>query len=88
MKRDTFLARNQPRLGYAWAVFMVAAAGVPASALGADRVVLCEEFTQITGVYCEYARRALDMLLDDYPDTFALVQVHVLGQYATTWGYK
>ena len=86
MKRDAFLARNRPRLGCAWAVFLVAATGLPASTFGAHRVVLCEEFTQVSGLYCYYARVALDMLLDDYPDSLALVQIHVVGPYATPWG--
>ncbi len=87
MKRDTLLARNQPRLGYALTALVVAAAGVSASALGADRVVLCEEFTQLTGLPCERAGLALERLVDDFPDSLALVQIHVSGYPRTTWGY-
>ena len=88
MKKDAFLARNQPHPRHAWVVFVMAATGILASAYGADRVVLCEEFTLLTGAPCERAGLALEMLVDDYPDTFALVQVHVIGEYATTWGYN
>ena len=66
MNMDAVLARVQPCLGYAWVVFMVAAFGGPAGSLGADRVVLCEEFTQLTGLPCQRAGLALEMLLDDY----------------------
>lgn len=86
MKRGAFLARNQPRLRCAWAVFVVAAIGVPATVFGADRVVLCEEFTQLTGLPCERAGLALEMLVDDYPDSLALVQAHLVGDPRTTWG--
>ena len=86
MNTDTFLARNRSRSGFAWGVLMVAATGVPTSAFGADRIVLCEEFTQLTGLPCERAGLALEMLLDEFPDTLTLVQAHVVGVYATSWG--
>ena len=86
MKMDPVLERNKPYLGYAWVVFVASAFGSPASAFGADRVVLCEEFTQLTGLPCQRAGLALEMLVDDYPDSLTLVQVHVVGEYATTWG--
>lgn len=88
MKKDGFLTRNQPRVVYAWLVFVLAATGISASAYAADRVVLCEEFTQLTGLPCERAGLALYDLVDDYPDSLALVQIHVIGEYATTWGYN
>ena len=86
MKTDTFGVRNQLRRGCVCAAFAVAASGLCTSAFAADRVVLCEEFTQLTGLPCERAGLALEMLVDDYPDTFALVQIHVGGEYATAWG--
>ena len=66
------------------ALFVVAAASD--STCGADRVVLCEEYTQVTGAPCKHGGLALGMLLDDYPDRLAFVQAHVVGEYATTWG--
>ena len=73
------------RFGWACVALLVVAAASD-SACGADRVVLCEEFTQVTGAPCAYGGLALGMLLDDYPDSVTLVQAHVVGEYATTWG--
>jgi len=54
-------------------------------ARAADRVVIAEEFTSTSCGYCVYAGLALDMLLDEFPDTFTLVQYHINDSYATTW---
>lgn len=61
----------------------IAAAGVAGAA---DRVVLCEELTNVYCHSCGYAAGAFDRLVDVYPDSFALVQIHVNDAYATAWG--
>ena len=86
MKKDTFLARNRSRLGFACFVLVAAGTVAPARVFSADRVVLCEEFTQLSGLPCEYAGVALGMLLDEFPDTLTLVQVQLNYPYTTDWG--
>ncbi len=54
-------------------------------ASGAERVVLCEEFTDVWCYGCSFAGPALSLLLDIYPDSFAFVQYHVNDDYTTTW---
>lgn len=69
------------------AMLAVALVGlVPAS--GAERVVLCEEFMRTTCIYCSTAAGpALDRMMDNYPDTFVLVQIHTSPTARTTpWG--
>ena len=65
-------------------IVVVAAAGsVPA----ADRVVFGEHFTNTgCGGDLPYAGQAVDMLLGDYPDDFALVQILVGCSGVTLWG--
>jgi len=58
----------------------------PQSAVAADRVVLCEEFTRIGCSYCVYAGHALDDMCDDYPDSFACIEYHIGDSYATSFG--
>jgi hypothetical protein len=68
------------------ALAVVVSTGQPSA--GADRRVLCEEFTDVNCVYAEYACEALSTMLDD-PDIaphFALLQFHVFDDYATPWG--
>lgn len=66
---------------------MLMGGGVPSPAAAADRVVLCEEFTDLWCGACGYAGPALDRLLDVYPDSFAFVQYHVgFDGYETPWG--
>jgi len=55
------------------------------AARGADRVVLCEEFTNFWCTNCGIAGPALSMLLDTYPDSFAFVQYHVADEHALPW---
>lgn len=43
----------------------------------ADRLVLCEEFTDAFCLGCSFAGPALDQLLNVYGDSFAFVQYHV-----------
>jgi predicted CXXCH cytochrome family protein len=50
----------------------------------AERVVLCEEFTETYCGACQFAGPALDELLSVYPDTLAFVQYHI-GDYSTPW---
>jgi len=57
------------------------------SVTAADRVVICEEFTNIWCGSCPIAGGALSRLLDVYPDSFVLVQCHVFFDgYETPWG--
>ncbi len=66
------------------ALLLVGVLSLPAA--GADRVVLCEEFTNTGCGYCSYAGQALNMMLNNFPNTFTLVQIHIGDSYATPWG--
>ena len=70
-----------PRVSALLGVAAWASAGVSA----AERVVLCEEFTTHGCMGCAYAGQALSLLLDDYADSFALVQYHVTDTYGVPW---
>lgn len=64
-----------------WLVPTLATALLCSSALGAERVVICEEFTDNECGYCPYAGQALDWMMNDPNDqivdgTFTLVQIH------------
>ncbi len=56
-----------------------------APAAGAERTVLCEEFTDLFCHGCSYAGPALSQLVDIYPDSFAFIQLHPFDDYATEW---
>jgi len=56
------------------------------SAPAADRVVLCEEFTNQWCHSCGVAGDAFGRLLDVYGDQLAFVQYHVNDGYSTPWG--
>lgn len=58
----------------------------PLLVAGAERIVLCEEFMSSDCPYSYYAGRALGMMLNNYPETFVLVQIHLYDNYETTWG--
>ena len=68
-----------------WLLLAIAIAAVGVAG-AADRVVLCEELTNVYCHSCGYAAGAFDRLVDVYPDSFALVQIHVNDAYATAWG--
>lgn len=85
MKEHGFLARYDMWLGCAAGALMVLTA-VPLPALGAERMVLCEEFTQTGCLDCSAAGTALGMMLDNYPDTFTMVQIHVGDSHTYPWG--
>ena len=53
---------------------------------GADRTVLCEEFTDIWCFGCGFGGPALSQLTDVYPGSFAFVQFQSSGDYMTPWG--
>jgi hypothetical protein len=62
-------------------------------AVAADRMVLTEEFSWNSCIYCPYANRALNNLLNDPNNqvadgTFTLVQYHIWDSYETVWGYS
>lgn len=57
----------------------------PPAAHAADRVLLCEEFTDVLCYGCGYAGPALSMLLDVYPETLSFVQYHTFDGYNTPW---
>jgi hypothetical protein len=88
MNTNTVTARKRLARGHACAALLAGALGAISCAFGADRVVLLEEFTQLTGLPCERAGLALERLVDDHPNDLAVVQIHVVGQYATSWGYN
>ncbi|MBU0617377.1 MAG: hypothetical protein KKI02_06655, partial [Planctomycetes bacterium] len=54
-------------------------------ATAAERVVLCEEFTDFWCHGCSYAGPALSRLLDVYEDTFAFVQLHPFEYPPDEW---
>lgn len=58
------------------------------STRGAERIVLCEEFMRVSCTYCATAAGpALDWMMDAYPDTFVLAQIHTAPSARTTpWG--
>ena len=60
--------------------------GAVSSATAAPRVVLGEEFTATWCGPCVDAGLALGQLMDTYPLSFVLVQIHVADVYATAWG--
>jgi hypothetical protein len=70
-----------------WSMLALLAA-VLAPASGAERVVLCEEFSRTTCPYCATAAGpALDWMVSKYPTTFAFVQIHTSPTARTTpWG--
>lgn len=85
MKRDRF--RTGKDMWSRWAVAaLILGAAVPLPVLGAERMVLCEEFTSTFCLGCPYASNALARLLGDYPDTLAFVQFHYGDAYDTVWG--
>ena len=51
-----------------------------------ERIVLCEEFTATWCSGCPDAGAALSRLLDNYPDTFVMVQYHYHDAYSDPWG--
>ncbi len=61
-------------------------AALPATTVAADRVVICEEFTATWCGYCADVGPIFGQLIDNYPDTFAFVQIHHGDSYATGWG--
>jgi hypothetical protein len=68
----------------AWPVLLaVAVAGIPAVA--ADRIVVCEEFGRVTCSYCPTAGAALDLMLQNFPNTFISVAVQT-AVYPCAWG--
>ncbi len=54
-------------------------------AVGAQRTVLCEEFSSQWCSSCSYAGPALDMLVDVYEGSLAFVQYHHSDTYALPW---
>ena len=60
--------------------------GAPEVAVAAERMVLCEEFTNQWCYNCSFAGPALGNLLDVYGDSFAFVQYHLEDGYALPWG--
>lgn len=68
-----------------WAGTLAVLLAVAAPGLAADRMVLCEEFTDIWCYGCSYAGPALGRLLDVYPESFAFVQFHALDDWANDW---
>ena len=58
---------------------------VPAAA-GAERVVLCEEFSATWCGYCPYSGGAIDQMMAEYPDTLAVVEYHIDDGYQTDFG--
>jgi len=63
------------------------AAWAPPSARSAERVVLCEEFTNLWCGSCQFAGPALAQLLEVYPDSFAFIQYQMFDlDYSTPWG--
>ena len=70
-----------------WLAGVMITLGVTGMATAADRVVLCEEFTNYFCGSCGTAGPALSMLVDTYPDTFAFVQIQMFdATYSTPWG--
>jgi predicted CXXCH cytochrome family protein len=69
-------------------LFVVVVFGIASSpAAAAERVVLCEEFTDLWCGACADAGPALSQLLDVYPDSLALIEHHVaFDGYETPWG--
>jgi len=72
-------------LGAAGIVCLALAVGNVVPVEGAERTVLCEEFTNNWCGACGYAGPALSRLLDVYPDSFVLVQYHWLDGHETPW---
>ncbi len=58
----------------------------PVHAAAAERVVLAENFTATWCVYCPYAGRAINRMLNEMPTTFTSVQIHGGDAYAISWG--
>jgi hypothetical protein len=52
----------------------------------AERVVLCEEFTATWCTGCPDAGAALSQLMENYSDTFVMVQYHYHDAYSQEWG--
>ena len=69
------------------ACLIAALAGHP-RAQGADRTVLCEEFTDPWCFGCGYAGPALSQLTDVYAGSFAFVQFQSSGDYMPPWGIE
>jgi thiol-disulfide isomerase/thioredoxin len=67
-------------------VLMLAAMAAGASA--ADRKVLCEDFTATWCGPCKYAARAMNRLMNEFPDTFLGLQVHQDDNYTKGWGNR
>jgi len=65
---------------------LAAVALLPVTAFGAERVVLCEEFTATWCSHCANAGQRFSQLMNNYPDVFAFVQIHHGDNYATAWG--
>lgn len=87
MTRLTLRQPSRGTVGCSFALALVAGTLIlPLGASGADRMVLCEEFGRTTCYYCQFAGGALDLLVDEYPDTLAVVQIHTSGAPAIPWG--
>ncbi len=54
----------------------------------AERVVLCEEFTDEYCGGCQYAGPALDLLLQVYPESLAFIQYHPTDMWQSPWQFE
>jgi len=81
-RREQISRRPRSGLAALCAVGLLAAVGANA----AERVVMVEEFTATWCGPCEYAGQAMDLMLDNFPDRVAGVQIHIADAYETSWG--
>jgi hypothetical protein len=65
---------------------IVALTSAPRSAGATERVVLAEQFTSAWCGGCWSVGRAMDMLMDDYPDELIALQIHRNDDHEIPWG--
>lgn len=68
-----------------WVLVWLWPAGWAVPAVGADRLVLAEAFVRDTCPFSPYAGRAIDRLLDEFPDEFLGLNLHTAGPAATDY---
>lgn len=70
------------------AAALLVAAVTPTIAPGAERVVLCEMWTQIGCPHCALAGPAMETMLATYPGELVCLQYHLGDQYANSAAYS